>query len=348
MAFSNNFRMERVYFEKLKGQIDILKSYLDNENDEKIKSMLKNGVDADGAILLLYRNLGEAWAELSELIKKADEKIDQTKEEAEQYHDELNQRIDEVNNYIMVIIRNLEETVADHERRIGDLEECCEDVQEALANKQDKLTPGVGIEIDVNNVIDNTILKINESVNLRTALQPYMSHTITNDDTLNYKRIKETFTIEATGAELKNILGSYNMLEFPLNISYKSTFLNSLNYEDLVELVLCKTMYNFGIYAPETYCFIDPVYRKLVGNQEIAAQTTMDVLKHRFWGIKNYLMTLNENDTYALKFERLFVPKYNGKVVALTDTGIASESANPDNLTRTNTGAITFIIKGYK
>ena len=108
MAFSNNFRMERVYFEKLKGQIDILKSYLDNENDEKIKSMLKNGVDADGAILLLYRNLGEAWAELSELIKKADEKIEQTKEAADKYHDELNERIDEVNNYLMALIRELQ------------------------------------------------------------------------------------------------------------------------------------------------------------------------------------------------------------------------------------------------
>ena len=129
MAFSKSYRMELVYFERLKSMIDILQPYLKEETDEKLKAILENSIDDNGAILLLYRNLGEAWAELSDLIKKADEKIEQTKEDAEKYHDELNQRIDEVNNYIMALIRCLEET------------------------KQDKLTAGDNITIDENNVI---------------------------------------------------------------------------------------------------------------------------------------------------------------------------------------------------
>lgn len=108
MAFTNSFRMERVYFERLKSMIDILKPYLNTETDEKIKSILENSIDDNGAILLLYRNLGECWAELSDLIKKADEKIDSLDDKTEKYHDELNERIDEVNNYIMQILREID------------------------------------------------------------------------------------------------------------------------------------------------------------------------------------------------------------------------------------------------
>ncbi len=108
MAFTNNYRLERVYFERLKSMIDVLKSWLETETDEKTRTILENSIDDNGAILLLYRNLGEAWAELSDLIKKADEKIDSLDDKTEQYHDELNERIDEVNNYIVQILRELE------------------------------------------------------------------------------------------------------------------------------------------------------------------------------------------------------------------------------------------------
>lgn len=108
MAFTNSFRMERVYFERLKSMIDILKPYLNTETDEKIKSILENSIDDNGAILLLYRNLGECWAELSDLIKKADEKIDSLDDKTERYHEELNERIDDVNNYIMQILREID------------------------------------------------------------------------------------------------------------------------------------------------------------------------------------------------------------------------------------------------
>lgn len=108
MAFTNSFRMERVYFERLKSMIDILKPYLNTETDEKLKSILENSIDDNGAILLLYRNLGECWAELSDLIKKANERIDSLDDKSEKYHDEINERIDEVNNYIMGILREIE------------------------------------------------------------------------------------------------------------------------------------------------------------------------------------------------------------------------------------------------
>lgn len=164
MAFTNSYRMERIYFEKLKGMIDILKSYLDSETDQKARAIIENGIDADGAILLLYRNLGECWAEISDLFKKASERIDDLSEKTDKYHDELNERIDEVNNYIMAIIRELT-------ARVEELEACCEEVQEKieeieeeLAGKQDKLTEGFGINIDANNEISVDTTEVQEKL----------------------------------------------------------------------------------------------------------------------------------------------------------------------------------------
>lgn len=107
--FKESYRLERVYFEKLKSMISILKSFLDNETDEKTRAILANEIDDNGAILLLYRNLGEAWAELADLIQKLRNDLNDLNEKEEAYHDELNERIDEVNNYLMALIRALEE-----------------------------------------------------------------------------------------------------------------------------------------------------------------------------------------------------------------------------------------------
>ena len=106
--FKDSYRLERVYFEKLKSMISILKSFLENETDEKTRAILSNEIDDNGAILLLYRNLGEAWAELADLIQKLRNDLNDLDEKEEAYHDELNERIDEVNNYLMALIRALE------------------------------------------------------------------------------------------------------------------------------------------------------------------------------------------------------------------------------------------------
>ena len=106
--FKDSYRLERVYFEKLKSMISILKSFLENETDEKTRAILSNEIDDNGAILLLYRNLGEAWAELADLIQKLRNDLNDLDEKEEAYHDELNERIDEANNYLMALIRALE------------------------------------------------------------------------------------------------------------------------------------------------------------------------------------------------------------------------------------------------
>lgn len=108
MTFTDGYRVERVYFERLKSLITILKSLKDGVEDETVRTLIENAIDSDGAILLLYRNLGEAWAELADQVQKTRKMLQDLDEKTENYHDELNERIDEVNNYLMALIRALE------------------------------------------------------------------------------------------------------------------------------------------------------------------------------------------------------------------------------------------------
>lgn len=108
MTFTDGYRVERVYFERLKSLITILKSLKDGVQDETVRTLIENAIDSDGAILLLYRNLGEAWAELADQVQKTRKMLQDLDEKTEKYHDELNERIDEVNNYLMALIRALE------------------------------------------------------------------------------------------------------------------------------------------------------------------------------------------------------------------------------------------------
>lgn len=108
MTFTESFRMERVYFEKLKNNITDIKNLLAAGNTEDARILLENSVDVDGAVLLLYRNLGECWAELADQIKKTREELDALKEATEAYHDELNEKIDNVNFVLLRLINALD------------------------------------------------------------------------------------------------------------------------------------------------------------------------------------------------------------------------------------------------
>ena len=56
MDFKNSYRVEAVYFQKLKSDIDIAKSYIAAGATDEARAVLENLVDVDGAVLLLYLN----------------------------------------------------------------------------------------------------------------------------------------------------------------------------------------------------------------------------------------------------------------------------------------------------
>lgn len=122
MAFYETIRLERKYFENLRSLIDTLNSWLPGEEPGKIQDLLANGIEANKAILLLYRNLGECWNDLTSMIAKTNQELGDLKVQVEQYHDELNEKIDEVNNYLMALIRDLESRVQSLENRMDAVE----------------------------------------------------------------------------------------------------------------------------------------------------------------------------------------------------------------------------------
>lgn len=314
MAFTKSYRLERVYFERLKSMIDILKPYLNEETDEKLKAILENSIDDNGAILLLYRNLGEAWAELSDLIKKADEKIDATKEEAEKYHDELNERIDEVNNYIMGLIRILEET------------------------KQDKLIAGDGIGINNENVIrvSNNDIFTNESIG--SVLRPYITREVTRNPfratTKTLYELVDTIVLSATGTQLKELLSKYNALKFNFSFGISiNVATNILAVDDIVKISLRR--YSFPV---QFITFMDRV--KL---NSIATKTDQGIdvdacsISFAIMNLQNVLHNLVDETVYSFKWEMAYYVEVNGNAITSSDSPYFGY-INPENYTPSTVG----------
>ena len=108
MAFKDSLRLEQIYFQKLKDMIKTCKAWYDGENTDKDRDILEALIQACAAILLLYRNLGEEWNELTALIQRTMHDLVYLKEKTDVYHDELNEKIDEVNNYLNAAITIIE------------------------------------------------------------------------------------------------------------------------------------------------------------------------------------------------------------------------------------------------
>lgn len=232
MDFKNSYRVEAVYFQKLKSDIDIAKSYIAAGATDEARAVLENLVDVDGAVLLLYRNIGECWAELANAIEKTKKELDALRDQQEQYHDELNEKIDEINNYIIRLINALDERLTAAEADIDDLqdrmtqaESDIDDLQERIlaaesdiddleANKQDKLTPGFGIEIDANNEIAV------DTDDVQEKLIAGQNITLTPDSTDPKKTVIDAaggtsynagYMIDISNDAVNNAMGCFNM-----------------------------------------------------------------------------------------------------------------------------------------
>lgn len=122
MAFRSTLRLEEIYFNNLRRLIDTLKNWKTGDNSEEITDILDSCIESNSAILLLYKNLGEEWNELTAIIKETEKKLEELRESVTSYHDELNEKIDSVNNILNASIQSLETDIAGLEQRVSDLE----------------------------------------------------------------------------------------------------------------------------------------------------------------------------------------------------------------------------------
>lgn len=115
MTVKENLRIEAVYFAKLKSNIKDLKEHALSTDPGKLRDILNNCIEADEALLMCYKNIGDCWNSLSSFIADDRAKIETLSAELDSFKGEINSKIDEVNNYLVSRLSMLEERVTEIE-----------------------------------------------------------------------------------------------------------------------------------------------------------------------------------------------------------------------------------------
>lgn len=115
--FRDNLRLEEIYFSKLRGLIAALGKFQNGDNPEEIRVLLDSCIEANGAILLLYKNIGEAWNETTAMIQNQGRKLEELKTSLDSFDSALNEKVDDINNYLNSQIGYLDSRVSTLEAR---------------------------------------------------------------------------------------------------------------------------------------------------------------------------------------------------------------------------------------
>lgn len=121
MAFKDTARAEAKYFQNLKTLIEALKKWRALENPPKTEDILDSCIEANKALILLYKNAGEIYNELVSLFVKQQSELIALKEALDSMMKELNEKIDDVNNYLNGRISELEGRVEALETSLAEL-----------------------------------------------------------------------------------------------------------------------------------------------------------------------------------------------------------------------------------
>ena len=106
--FKENVRAEAQYFKSLKSLVASLSAWKNGTIDRTTEDIIDNCILADKTIIMLYKNLGEAWNELTAYIMHNKAGLEKLKAELESFKDEINEKVDEVNNYLVNRITEIE------------------------------------------------------------------------------------------------------------------------------------------------------------------------------------------------------------------------------------------------
>lgn len=118
MKPKDSLRVEAVYFAKLRDMIRKLEVMKETGNKpEELNTLIDSCIEANGAILVLYKNLGEAWNDCVSLIQEQGKKLEELKASVESFDEELNSKIDDINNYLNSQIGFLDARLSEVESR---------------------------------------------------------------------------------------------------------------------------------------------------------------------------------------------------------------------------------------
>jgi hypothetical protein len=121
MAFKDTARAEAKYFQNIKSLIETLKTWRQGENPAKTEDILDSCIEANKALILLYKNVGEVYNELVSLFVKQQGELIALRDYIHALKDELNEKIDDVNNYLNGRLTELEGRVEAVEQSLEEL-----------------------------------------------------------------------------------------------------------------------------------------------------------------------------------------------------------------------------------
>ena len=119
--FKETARAEAKYFQNIKSLIETLKKWRQGENPSKTEDILDSCIEANKALILLYKNVGEVYNELVSLFVKQQGELIALRDYVHALKDELNEKIDDVNNYLNGRLTELEGRVEAVEQSLSDL-----------------------------------------------------------------------------------------------------------------------------------------------------------------------------------------------------------------------------------
>ena len=132
MAFKDTYRLEKVYYENMWTLLKSLKALKENPSADTlatVNELLDNAIADNESIILIYKNLGELYAEIAQKFADLQKDLLDLANNLEDWKDEINQKIDDNHNYLMGLIRDLEDRVTSLEGRMDTAEDNIEDLQ---------------------------------------------------------------------------------------------------------------------------------------------------------------------------------------------------------------------------
>lgn len=109
-TFANSYRLEKVYYENMWTLLNVLKALKENPNRNDsgaITELLDNAIADNESIIIIYKNLGELYAEIADRFTELGKELKDLRDSLEDWKDEINEKIDDVNNTLMTYIREI-------------------------------------------------------------------------------------------------------------------------------------------------------------------------------------------------------------------------------------------------
>lgn len=104
MAFKESYRLERVYYENIVADLEKLKKLrTETDNEKIIREVIESIISGNESLILIYKNLGELYAETQEYYNQAITKIEELNIKLEALETSTDEKIDALYDYIATI-----------------------------------------------------------------------------------------------------------------------------------------------------------------------------------------------------------------------------------------------------